>query len=169
MYLQFIFDTSKSFLSMDGDGRIFSGPLIWLGNCWLWLLLFIPLLCGLSPIWWFNFSFDGTGVDVNFELDNDEFISPAIFGFSLPSPELICIGVFELDRECECWPSAVAGLLKLSHCRSRLLPGGDPDCSFLGVLGRVSAKACVCNGKMKLNKKLMKIVTIYKMMQINRY
>jgi hypothetical protein len=28
-----------------------------------------------------------------------------------------------------------------------LLPGGDPDCSFLGVLGRVNANACVCKGE----------------------
>jgi hypothetical protein len=52
------------------------------------------------------------------------------------------LGVLELDL------ASLIGLRRLHSLCCRLLAlGGDPDCSFFGVFGLVSAKACVWKSK----------------------
>lgn len=137
------FEKSKSLRSIDGEGRTFSGPFDeWFANCWLWLLLLTPLLFALS-LWWFDFSLrSGDGDTFEFELafEFEEFNSSALFCCSLF--ELQWTGVLEFGRECG---ASAMGLRRLSFWWSEL--GDDPDSSFFGDLGRVSANACVWKEK----------------------
>lgn len=140
-------EKSKSFRSIDGEGRTLSGPFIeWLEKCWLWLLLFKPLLFMLS-LWWLDFSLDeiGEGETFEFELafEFDEFNSSALLWCSLFA--VLCTGVFEFGRESG---ASAMGLRRISLWRIEL--GGDPVSSFFGVLGRVKANACVWNEERKI-------------------
>lgn len=135
------FEKSKSFRSIEGEGRIFSGPFIeWLENGWLWLLPLTPLLVLILSLWWFDFSLDDSGDGETFEFEFafelDEFSSSALLCCSLL--ELQWTGVFEFGRECG---ASAMGLRRLSLGRMEL--GGDPDSSFFGDFGRVNASACV--------------------------
>lgn len=133
--LPLTFEKSKSFRSIDGDGRILSGPFIaWLEYCWLWLPT--PLLFIVPSLWWLDFSLTGDGETLEFELalELDEFNSADALMCSLF--DVLWTGVLELGREC-C--ESATGLRWLSLKRL----GDDPESSFFGVLGRVNANACV--------------------------
>lgn len=147
------FEKSKFFRSIEGDGRIFSGPFIeWVENCWLWLLPLTPLLFILS-LWWFDFSFDDNGDGDTFELELalelDEFNSSVLL--LCCSLVLQWTGVLEFGRECG---ASAMGLRRFSFWRTEL--GGDPVSSFFGDFGRVNASACVC----KKNKKIENVLKI---------
>lgn len=144
LYSPLTFEKSKSFRSIDGDGKILSGPFNeWLEYCWLWLWLLTPLLFMLS-LWWLDFSLDESGegdtFGLEFALEFDEFNSNVLFCCSIFA--LLWTGVFEFGRECG---ASAMGLRRLSFCRMAF--GGDPESSFFGVFGRVNANACVCEEK----------------------
>lgn len=153
-------EKSKSFRSIDGDGRTFSGPLSdWFMNCWLWLLLPKPLMLALS-LWWFDFSLNDIGDGDTFEFELafkfDKFNSSVLLCCSLF--ELLWTGVFEFGRECG---ASAMGLRRLSFCLTELV--GEPASSFFGVLGRVKANACVCKKTWKkIEMKLLTSLTAHK-------
>jgi hypothetical protein len=137
-YSPLTFEKSKSFRSIDGDGRIFSGPF---DNCWLWLLPLIPLLFMLS-LWRFDFSLEsgeGEIFELKFAFEFEEFSSSALVWSSVF--KLQWTDVFEFGRECG---ASAMGLRWFSLCRSVF---GEPGSSFFGDLGRVNANACVWNKK----------------------
>lgn len=145
-------ENSKSLRSVDGDGKIFSGPFTpWCSRCSLWLLLLLlelmPLLDTFS-FWWLDFSLSEIGeLDDIFELEFAfellAVVTSFVELFSRWSPDDVRLtGVFEDCRDDE---FSRVGLRWFSEWHWRI--GDAHESSFFiigGVFGRVRAKAWVC-------------------------